>query len=430
MRHELCRYLDDNAAAFSPLVCGMAFADYVHRMRRNGEWGDHLILLAAEEVFDRPVELYDNRWFETKGKIVPFPIHLAGALPVALLAGVSPIVLRWVVVPAPSCLRRASAHACSPAWCSYHGGNHYNSVRVDGTPLPLPARSTTVIRDHRLAGGSRVRSVRKPHDARRDADEKEGGDEHDDHDEVKDGGEDAGPLAAVDAAAGTAAGEARRPVPTIDDNEVDVGGDEGSGPAVRGMPTREAIAAMHSLPPPPIAPMRRSVSDGGATAAGRSPARSAPLSSRGPRGHDGPGRDLAPPAPHRAVSDVARYPPFRSTAVAAAAAASWRRRSRGARSRAPRPRSLDLGAARADIVASLGAMGAAVARDGDAGGGVAAGERGSSRPGLVLVPPPATVDARLETDTGGTSPAVLQAVRTSAARRRKETQGDAQGSVE
>jgi len=97
LREELCNYLMRNARAFKPYVTDRSYASYVERMRCPGEWGDHLVLLAAEEVFDRPVELYDSRTFEAKGQVEPFPLHFSGGLKEAL-AGVTPITLRYVAV--------------------------------------------------------------------------------------------------------------------------------------------------------------------------------------------------------------------------------------------------------------------------------------------------------------------------------------------
>ena len=128
LRFELCRYLENNANAFGKLVTE-PFRTYLYYMRRVGEWGDHLVLLAAEEVFDRcaqagweciwassvcgawrccntclmghhprlfgrPIELYDTDTFARKGEVATFPIHFAGALPLDLLRDVEPIVLR------------------------------------------------------------------------------------------------------------------------------------------------------------------------------------------------------------------------------------------------------------------------------------------------------------------------------------------------
>ena len=89
----------------------------------QGEWGDHAEILALEEVFDRPIEIYAYE----SGTTEPRKTHLTELPPE--LEGVTPFRL------------------------TYHGANHYNAVDMrkpgDGEHLPLRVRLTKHLQQYR-----------------------------------------------------------------------------------------------------------------------------------------------------------------------------------------------------------------------------------------------------------------------------------------
>lgn len=78
------------------------FEKYVTARRKpviegDGEWGDDPEIRAMEELFDRKIEIFSNKYSAKE----PLPIHFTGSFP--------PVVRKRV-----------------PIRLSYHGGNHYN----------------------------------------------------------------------------------------------------------------------------------------------------------------------------------------------------------------------------------------------------------------------------------------------------------------
>jgi OTU domain-containing protein 5 len=45
---------------FSRFIVGdqAEFQSYISKMRRDGEWGDHVEIQAMSEIYDRPIEIY------------------------------------------------------------------------------------------------------------------------------------------------------------------------------------------------------------------------------------------------------------------------------------------------------------------------------------------------------------------------------------
>jgi hypothetical protein len=65
---------------------------------------DVMMQVALEELYDRPVIIFNGDDFLTRGVLQPRGIHFLGELPTDAMRGVTPLRL------------------------SYHGGSHYNSV--------------------------------------------------------------------------------------------------------------------------------------------------------------------------------------------------------------------------------------------------------------------------------------------------------------
>mmetsp|Transcript_15040 Transcript_15040/g.17024 ORF Transcript_15040/g.17024 Transcript_15040/m.17024 type:complete len:584 (-) Transcript_15040:173-1924(-) len=105
VRKECCNFILKNKPRFE-MYCGNV-ARYVRRMKKLGEWGDDPEIRAMEELYDRPMEMYQCRGNGSDTK--PMQIHFVGDLPEKGLEDVEPIRL------------------------SYHGRCHYNSV----VPLEL-----------------------------------------------------------------------------------------------------------------------------------------------------------------------------------------------------------------------------------------------------------------------------------------------------
>jgi hypothetical protein len=140
VRAELCAHMAAHGAFYGALAAAHGAAelrDYLARMRTPGEWGGYMELVAAEELYDRPVEVSDReQWLTTGGRVATRGIHFHGELPPQ--PGVAPLAL------------------------SYEGRNHYNAL------LPLeegggrrdrpPATTGTATRQHVLLD-ARVRRM-------------------------------------------------------------------------------------------------------------------------------------------------------------------------------------------------------------------------------------------------------------------------------
>lgn len=73
------------------LVCGCHGS-------RSQEWGGHPELVAAQEVFDRPITIFSAATFATTGFIEPLPCSVDGELPESLLIDVRPVWLRYATL--------------------------------------------------------------------------------------------------------------------------------------------------------------------------------------------------------------------------------------------------------------------------------------------------------------------------------------------
>jgi hypothetical protein len=60
VRAKCLDYMESEASFFSKFVIGdqMDFQTYIAKLRRDGEWGDHVEIQAMAEMYDRPVEVY------------------------------------------------------------------------------------------------------------------------------------------------------------------------------------------------------------------------------------------------------------------------------------------------------------------------------------------------------------------------------------
>eukprot|EP00475_Leptophrys_vorax_P021286 TRINITY_DN28_c0_g1_i1.p1 TRINITY_DN28_c0_g1~~TRINITY_DN28_c0_g1_i1.p1 ORF type:complete len:571 (+),score=130.99 TRINITY_DN28_c0_g1_i1:91-1713(+) len=60
VRAKCMDYMESEASFFSKFVIGdqMDFQTYVAKLRRDGEWGDHVEIQVMSEIYDRPVEVY------------------------------------------------------------------------------------------------------------------------------------------------------------------------------------------------------------------------------------------------------------------------------------------------------------------------------------------------------------------------------------
>jgi hypothetical protein len=155
VRAEVVAHMRANPGLYEPIVRALLgpdadtgadaaspFSAYLAAVAQSGEWGGYAELLAAEELYDRPVQIYDSEDFLLRcgGRRaappplpapVPHSIHFRGEVPEEVLASVEPIRL------------------------SYHGHNHYASLVLSaagrGEAVPAPPRGTTQIRDARAA---------------------------------------------------------------------------------------------------------------------------------------------------------------------------------------------------------------------------------------------------------------------------------------
>ena len=135
IRQDVCAYMRSQSSRFKwladpPTIA--SFQGYVTERERPvvagiGVWGDHAEIIVLEELFDRPIEIYDPR----EGATRPRKTHVSGELPETFRC-VTPIRLH------------------------YQGGNHYNSIVVvdrsicnDSERVPLPKRTQGVLRRFR-----------------------------------------------------------------------------------------------------------------------------------------------------------------------------------------------------------------------------------------------------------------------------------------
>lgn len=142
------------------LTGGADLDTYLARMRLDREWGGYPEQLAAEEVthnhysreletphasspspllqlYDRPLRVFHAQEASDGGmEVAELPLHLGDNMPT--MPGVSALAI------------------------SFHHGNHYNSVEVDGDKPPHPPRSEGVIRAHRISTAATASSGSVP----------------------------------------------------------------------------------------------------------------------------------------------------------------------------------------------------------------------------------------------------------------------------
>lgn len=111
VRTEIVSYMEANPSLFEPIAeaFGTSLDEYCARMYRDGEWGGYPELIAAEEVYDRPLVIFHSEDFLLKGSIQPRGVHFSGELPEQAL----------------------ETDIVTPMRLSYHGGSHYASVVPD-----------------------------------------------------------------------------------------------------------------------------------------------------------------------------------------------------------------------------------------------------------------------------------------------------------
>jgi hypothetical protein len=129
VRTMVCDFMLANRKEFAEVLGALVpgrngFERYVAQMRRpcyqgQGEWGGDPEIRVMEEIFDRPFELWDVE----RGADEPANIHLEGSLP--------------------------EDHRVAPIRVSYHGKNHYNSVKPLQGKFPLGELRTSNIRSFR-----------------------------------------------------------------------------------------------------------------------------------------------------------------------------------------------------------------------------------------------------------------------------------------
>ena len=129
VRTMVCDFMLANRGEFAEVLGALVpgrngFERYVAQMRRpcfqgQGEWGGDPEIRVMEEIFDRPFELWDVE----RGADAPANIHLKGSLP--------------------------EDHKVAPIRVSYHGKNHYNSVKPLNGKFPLGELRTSNIRNFR-----------------------------------------------------------------------------------------------------------------------------------------------------------------------------------------------------------------------------------------------------------------------------------------
>lgn len=100
VREKCMMYITSEREFFSGYIAEQ-FEEYVERMMRDGEWGDHVEIQALSELYNRPVEIY----------------------------AYSPVPMRTYQAPSTS----SSLSPPPPIRLSYHFQSHYNSVVHDPT---------------------------------------------------------------------------------------------------------------------------------------------------------------------------------------------------------------------------------------------------------------------------------------------------------
>jgi OTU-like cysteine protease len=104
VREQCVNFMAANGDHFGQFVTGEAFADYLQRKRRLGVHGNNPEIQAISELFNRPVEVYEDAdvnpvKMNSQGHLVPMNIFQTG-------------------------YKTSDA----PIRLSYHDGNHYNAV--------------------------------------------------------------------------------------------------------------------------------------------------------------------------------------------------------------------------------------------------------------------------------------------------------------
>eukprot|EP01041_Mallomonas_annulata_P007712 gene7712-15781_t len=125
LREKCVKHMKIHHVRFS-LFCSLDFNEYLNEIMTPGMWGDDLEIKALEEILDRVICIYSS---EDGVEIKPMQTNFHEE---SLLKDVAPIIL------------------------SYHGKNHYNSIRNIHQDLPLSTRKTKILLNSRIKESSVV----------------------------------------------------------------------------------------------------------------------------------------------------------------------------------------------------------------------------------------------------------------------------------
>jgi len=118
LRQKCVDHMSSNRERFA-VFCSVDFDEYLKEISLLGTWADDMEIKALEEILDRVIRIYSAESIE----LVPLNTNFDEEL---LLRDIPPIIL------------------------SYHGKNHYNSVRNINQTLPLGERHSRIILNARL----------------------------------------------------------------------------------------------------------------------------------------------------------------------------------------------------------------------------------------------------------------------------------------
>ena len=122
LRHACVKHMRQHRSRYE-VFCPMDYDEYLRSMDIPGTWADDFEIRALEEMLDRLISIYSSDNKDIR------PINKNFDEEYKLGRHVRPIIL------------------------SYHGGNHYNSVFDERSPLPLGPRESHVILDMRTGKG-------------------------------------------------------------------------------------------------------------------------------------------------------------------------------------------------------------------------------------------------------------------------------------
>jgi hypothetical protein len=113
---------------FQPF-CSINYDDFLKYQEESGNWADDIELKALEEVFDRPIVIYDSESINIAPMKTNFDENGSDEN-----ENIKPVIL------------------------SYHGHQHYNSVFNEKFSLPLLKRSSSKILNKRKKSMSNILS--------------------------------------------------------------------------------------------------------------------------------------------------------------------------------------------------------------------------------------------------------------------------------